>query len=96
MIQKSNIFNFASPDFIMTIVKKLHPMIAMPDDKIIRTGEIADEMYFIQKGSVKIVATDNTTKIAVLKEGSFFGEIGLLSESRRRTVTVISKTVCVI
>lgn len=68
----------------------------MPGDKIIRTGEIADEMYFLQKGSVQIIATDNKTPIAVLKEGSFFGEIGLVEESRRRTVTVLSLAVCVV
>ena len=67
----------------------------MDGDKIIRTGEIADEMYFLQKGSVEVISTDDVT-IAVLKEGSFFGEIGLVASNKRRTVTVKSLMVSVV
>jgi CRP-like cAMP-binding protein len=51
-------------------------------------------MYFIRKGTVKILANDNKTTIAYMSEGSYFGEIGVLI-TKKRTVTVKAKTICV-
>ena len=95
MISKTNIFNFGSPDFIMAMIRKMRPLIVMAGDCIIRAGEIAEEMYFIQKGEVEVLATDNQTLIAVLKEGSFFGEIGLILTGKR-TVYVRALTLCIL
>jgi CRP-like cAMP-binding protein len=44
-------------------------------------------MYFIRKGIVKIIANDNHTVIALMNEGSYFGEIGILI-TKKRTVSV--------
>jgi CRP-like cAMP-binding protein len=94
-IERSNLFNFSSPEFIVSLSKKLEPMISMQGDFICRVGEIADEMYFIQKGEVEVYATDLLTKLAILKEGSFFGEIGLIQKTKR-TVFVRAKTLVVL
>ena len=58
-------------------------------------GEIAEEMYFLKKGQVEIIASDGKTRIAVLKEGSYFGEIGLLL-GVKRTVYVKALHMCVL
>jgi CRP-like cAMP-binding protein len=48
----------------------------MANDFVVEVGDIADEMYFIKKGVVEVIATDNVTVIAYLTEGAYFGEIG--------------------
>jgi ATP-binding cassette subfamily B protein len=66
----------------------------MPGDYIVRVGEYADKMYFIKEGEVEILATDNKTRIGILRSGAYFGEIGLLL-TQKRTVTVRALTLCI-
>ena len=49
-------------------------------------------MYFIARGSVEVLTDDNTV-LNVLEEGSYFGEICLLTDDRR-TATVRALTPC--
>ena len=67
----------------------------MAGETIIRLGEIAETFYFIKKGKVEIIATDNSTRIAVLEDGSYFGEIGLLL-TKHCTATVKALTNCIL
>ncbi len=73
--------------------RHLKPKLAMSGDIILRVGEIAEEFFFIKRGKVEIIATDNHTVIATLEEGCYFGEIGLMI-SGKRTVTVKATTDC--
>lgn len=66
----------------------------MAGDYIMKVGELADEIYFIKTGEVEVLATDNKTRIAILREGAYFGEIGLLLTGKR-TVTIRALTFCV-
>jgi len=66
----------------------------MAGDYITIVGEFADEMYFIKEGEVEVLATDGKTRIAILREGAYFGEIGLLITGKR-SVTVRALTFCV-
>ena len=66
----------------------------MADDYVVRVGDYADEMYFIKQGEVEVLATDNQTQIAILREGAYFGEIGLL-KTEKRTVYIRTLTFCV-
>ena len=66
----------------------------MAGDFVIYRGEIATIMYFIKKGFVEIIASDERTIVAYLGEGSYFGEIGVLLTGKR-TVSVKSKTPCI-
>ena len=55
-------------------------------------------MYIIQEGAVSIVLAegDNSQKeLAVLSEGDFFGELGLLDESAR-SASAVCKTDCLL
>jgi len=58
-------------------------------------GEPGDEMFIIQKGSVKItkIMGDNEVLLAVLKAGDIFGEMALL-ENKPRGATAVAYDDC--
>ena len=63
-----------------------------PGAVICREGEVGDEMYIIQKGKVRVSKGFAGTPhlISVLEKGEFFGEMALVSRTRRSaTVTAI-------
>lgn len=57
--------------------------IFLPDDYIINKGEVGEEMYFIMKGEVLIIASDKQTIVAKLKKGQYFGEIAIYFSTKR-------------
>ncbi|WP_041611128.1 Crp/Fnr family transcriptional regulator [Treponema primitia] len=61
------------------------------DFMIFAEGEPGEELYIIQKGSVKIakIADNNEVLLAVLKSGDIFGEMALL-ESKPRTACAVA------
>ncbi|GHV93931.1 Crp/Fnr family transcriptional regulator [Spirochaetia bacterium] len=65
------------------------------DAMIFSEGEPGDELYIIQKGSVKIakVVNDNEVLLAVLKAGDIFGEMALL-ESKPRAAGAVAYEDC--
>ena len=75
------------------MLRAMRPKLSMASDMVVETGEIAEEMYFISKGLVSVIATDNTTLIASLNEGSYFGEIGILI-TNIRTVSIKALALC--
>jgi CRP/FNR family cyclic AMP-dependent transcriptional regulator len=64
----------------------MRPMALPADAVIFRKGDIADAMYFVSHGKVRIDEFD-----IELGEGTLFGEIGLFSDQKIRTAT--AKTV---
>ena len=56
--------------------------------------ELADKLYFIVKGYVYFLASDNSTVLNMLTEGFFFGEVGILLTGTR-TCSVVAKTSCI-
>lgn len=63
-----------------------------PGTIIIKNGEISDDLYFLLKGNVR-VSDLNNNEIALLKQGSFFGEMGVIDRGPR-TATVTAATHC--
>lgn len=57
---------------------------------LFRKGDVAHELIYIRSGSVRIPEIDQT-----LGPGDLVGEIGLFSEDRKRTATVVCETACV-
>lgn len=58
---------------------------------IFKKGDEADLMYRVVEGAVRIVqsyGTENEQEIAVLKEGSFVGEMGIIEKAPRSTDAV--------
>ncbi len=89
IINKVPLFAGAADDLLKDIILALKPVIALPGDIVFKAGDIGEEMYFISRGDVEILA--GTEHIAFLSSGSFFGEIALV-KSVPRTATVRAKT----
>jgi CRP-like cAMP-binding protein len=65
-------------------------------DMIFSEGDSGAEMYIIQEGQVEIVKdfSGNLTRIAVLEEGDFFGEMSILEDIPRSAgARALNKTV---
>ncbi|UJR29726.1 hypothetical protein I4U23_017275 [Adineta vaga] len=75
-------FSNADPNFVSDVVTKLCFEVFQPGDQIISEGTIGDKMYFIQEGIVDIIKSDGTV-LTTLSDGSYFGEICLLTRAKR-------------
>ena len=71
----------------------MHPKVSMEGDFVVRLGEYAKEMFFIREGEVEVLSSDNESQLAILREGSYFGEVGLLL-TQKRSVSVRALTLC--
>ncbi|CAG0918739.1 unnamed protein product [Notodromas monacha] len=85
-------FSNAEPQFVTDVVTKLEYEVFQPGDIIIKEGTIGTKMYFIQEGIVDIVTASGEIATS-LGDGSYFGEICLLSNARR-VASVRAETYC--
>ncbi len=90
MISKVSLFAALDDDAVREVGRRLRALVAMPGEKIIAVGGKPDAMYFIAAGDVTVRTTSGPV---VLKEGDFFGEMGLL-DSRPRNADVVSNGYC--
>jgi len=93
IIEKVPIFQGAGDQLIRDVILNLQATVFLPDDYIVRKGETGREMYFISRGSVRVVSGDETTTYATLTDGQFFGEIALLLATER-TATIRANDYC--
>ncbi|OQR89617.1 Voltage-gated Ion Channel (VIC) Superfamily [Thraustotheca clavata] len=84
-INKVPLFKALSPGGAIAIVQCMESVVAMPQDLIIREGELGDEFYFINSGFVEIdiEVKSSRVQLGVLGAGSYFGEIALLTNEPR-------------
>ena len=92
VLEKSPLFKGADPLLLNSIILALRSHDVAQDEVIIRRGDIAGEMYLICRGEVEVLDI-NGKVLKTLKDGDFFGEIGLLMPTPR-TATVKAKTLC--
>ncbi|XP_066956710.1 potassium/sodium hyperpolarization-activated cyclic nucleotide-gated channel 2 isoform X10 [Macrobrachium rosenbergii] len=85
-------FANADPGFVSEVVTKLKYEVFLPGDIIIKEGTIGNKMFFIQEGIVDIVMSNGEVATS-LSDGSYFGEICLLTNARR-TASVRAETYC--
>ncbi|XP_072321634.1 potassium/sodium hyperpolarization-activated cyclic nucleotide-gated channel 4 [Eucyclogobius newberryi] len=85
------LFANADPNFVTSMLTKLRFEVFQPLDYIIREGTIGKKMYFIQHGVVSVLTKGS--KETKLSDGSYFGEICLLTRGRR-TASVRADTYC--
>ncbi|XP_065166644.1 potassium/sodium hyperpolarization-activated cyclic nucleotide-gated channel 2 isoform X9 [Atheta coriaria] len=85
-------FANADSNFVSDVVTKLRYEVFQPGDIIIKEGTIGSKMYFIQEGIVDIVMSNGDVATS-LSDGSYFGEICLLTNARR-VASVRAETYC--
>jgi CRP-like cAMP-binding protein len=69
-----------------------------PGDILFRDGDPSDYVYLIKEGEIEISKGEGTKKkvLAVLKEGDFLGEMGVIDGSpRSATASAITETVLI-
>jgi CRP-like cAMP-binding protein len=75
---------------------KFRTQIFLPQDYIILEGEVGTEMYFLTEGLAEVIIKREDKRISiVLKKGSYFGEIALITNSLR-TSDVRAMDFCVV
>ena len=84
-LQKIPFFQLATDSVLGMICMQLRQVIYMPDDYIIREGDIGKELFMIVKGIVRVMPPKDAVDLAsekriLLGEGDFFGEIGVVME----------------
>jgi len=87
------LFQDCSDSCLACVVMKLKTQLYMRGDVVYHKGDPANSMMIISRGKVKVISPNNEGLLAVLKPGSFFGEIGLL-RNMTRSCTVIAGTFC--
>ena len=80
-------------DVLRSILGQLELVSFRAGDIIISEGSEPGPMYIIEKGHCRVIRNDETQgkKVAYLRQGEFFGELSLLSNSQRiATVEAVS------
>ncbi|XP_069483344.1 potassium/sodium hyperpolarization-activated cyclic nucleotide-gated channel 1 isoform X2 [Ambystoma mexicanum] len=85
------LFANADPNFVTAMLSKLRFEVFQPGDYIIREGAVGKKMYFIQHGVAGVIT--KSSREMKLTDGSYFGEICLLTKGRR-TASVRADTYC--
>ncbi len=92
VLKRVDLFKDADPLLLSQTIMALRPRMVGVGDVLIKKGDVGREMYMIARGEVEVV-DDYGSVLKTLKDGDFFGEIGILM-SKPRTATVRAKTTC--
>jgi len=92
IVEKVPFLKGADSELLGELMCELKPRVFVPGERIFKSGEKGDALYFIQSGSVDIIAPHGS-HIATLGDGAFFGEIALISD-KPRTATAKAHDFC--
>ena len=100
LINSVPLFKNIDADCLVMLTCSLKPIVFLPNDFIIREGQLGSQMYFLRNGHCKVTQDGNVdqngkpTIIAKLHSGDYFGETGVLSSRVLRRANVIAETHC--
>jgi len=83
LIDRVPFFKDTDEDFIGEIILKLRAEIFLPGDYVFRKGDVGNCMYFIGSGLVNVLSEDESSILATLQDGDYFGEIALIKKIKR-------------
>ena len=90
LLAKVPLFADLSPARLTRISKILKPRLVLPEERVVRQGDVGDAMYFIASGAVEVALAESPVRLG---SGDFFGEIALLKDVRR-TADVVALGYC--
>lgn len=94
-IRSFPLFLSAPDSFLAAIGTHLRPQLHSAHDYILTEGDDAKAMYWLVRGAVAVTSRDGESTYAELKQGAFFGEIGILMDIPR-TATIVARTRCLL
>lgn len=83
------LFSALGPEALAALAERLVPERFTESEEIVRQGEPGDKLYIVSRGNVEVVVTSGhiETRINMLTDGDYFGEMALLTgEPRSATV----------
>ncbi|CAH8503989.1 unnamed protein product, partial [Dicrocoelium dendriticum] len=92
-LKRVEIFQNTEEGFLSELVLRLRMVLFAPGDFVCRKGEIGKQMFIVNRGTLHVLGDDNTTILAILRAGSYFGELSILNLGQygnRRTASVRS------
>ncbi|XP_015792172.1 cGMP-gated cation channel alpha-1-like isoform X2 [Tetranychus urticae] len=92
-LKRVEIFQNTEAGFLCALVLRLRPVLFSPGDYVCRKGEVGKEMYIVNRGKLQVVSDSGANVLAILRAGSYFGEISILNmgtAGNRRTASVKS------
>jgi CPA1 family monovalent cation:H+ antiporter len=90
MLARVPLFAGLSETELAQLAKLLRPSLAVHGERIIRTGAIGREMYFLVSGEVEVRISSGPVKLGA---GGFFGEVALLMNTPRNA-DIVATSFC--
>ncbi|XP_067930787.1 cAMP-dependent protein kinase type II regulatory subunit-like [Watersipora subatra] len=82
----------------MKVCDALRSVSFSDEEVIVKTGDKADTMYFVEEGEVKVIRTNEagqSKEVSRITAGGYFGELGLISkEPRAADVVSVGESRC--
>ncbi|KNE55683.1 hypothetical protein AMAG_01569 [Allomyces macrogynus ATCC 38327] len=85
------IFHDTEEGFMRMLSLALRPVMFLPNEFVVRKGDLGSEMYMVHSGILEVVSDDGTQIFDRICDGGFFGEISLFF-ARPRTANVRTVT----
>ena len=81
-------FQGMDSETLETIVENTTILDCEPGDRVVEEGEIDRTLFFLLKGSLRVIK-DGTTIAAARGGGAMLGELALLNEAGKRSATLV-------
>lgn len=88
------LFSDLPKNAFIQLLEQMKMRSVLPDEVVIREGDVDDSMFIVSTGRVKVTKTTDAGTdmvLAQLGDGTFFGEMALLSESPRTASVIASE-----
>ena len=97
LVASLEIFQEVPPPCVIAIVNRLKHRLTMPGEYVILQNQLGHELFMINRGRVQVTLLGNDLQekpICQIYEGQVFGEMAMLSDSKRRTANIVTLTFC--
>jgi cAMP-dependent protein kinase regulator len=93
-LQRTPLFSDLSAASLQSLIERCDLVELAPRETLFRQGDRGDTLYVISEGSVAVISEGPPrVSLTTLKEGSFFGEIALVTEQpRSATIEAVEAT----